>query len=321
MKILRDWSEGHEVKLKVQRGEETRTITVKLGIHPRRLLEQPDTSEGMMRVKSEWDLAYGEHERQKLNLFTPKTDTKFPVMLWIHAGAWSFGGRENETALAMRFAERGIGFAPMSYRLSSKVWNDPKASKEGVKHPAHAHDVAAAFAWIRKRFPGHPLFLGGHSCGAHLSALLAVDPRYLKKHGLGIEEIKGVFAPGGGYDLVRYHDILANGVEGEGGLGKEFADAHLKWIFGDTKEDWIAASPTTYLKGCKTPMLIVGEAPMGVRCYTLDFEETVKKSDVKSIRFLYMDDRDHGQTTPMMSRKEEDPLRKAAIAFIREHAG
>ena len=321
-KILRASTEGTKLKLQIRRSTATVKVTITLGIHPRILLEQPDTSEGMLPVVIQRDLPYGlgdakPHERHKLNLFVPKIDTNLPIMLWIHAGAWSFGDRKNETALAMRFAERGIGFAPMSYRLSSKVWSDPKASKEGVLHPAHAEDCAMAFAWLRKRFPKNPLFVGGHSCGAHLAVLMAMDPRYLRKHGLELSEIKGAFAPGGAYDLVKYHDLLTNGLNGEPGMGKERADAHLRWIFGENKEQWIAASPVTYLAGCKMPMLIVAEKGAAMTRYTKDFDVAVKAANVSSIRFLYLRDRGHGETTQMMARKSPDPLRAAVIEFMR----
>jgi acetyl esterase/lipase len=316
---------GTEVEVAIVRDGERQVVKLTLGVHPRVLLEQPDTSPGMKPVEIERDLSYvvGDaeaHERHKLNLFVPKGEEKFPIVLWIHAGAWSYGDRAGDTALAMRFAERGVGFAPMSYRLSSRVWNEPGAPTEGFKHPAHAEDCAMAFAWLRRRFPGHPLFLSGHSCGAHLSALLAMDPRYLGKHGLELDEIRGVIAIGGGYDLVKYHDILANGIGGQGGLGKEKADAHFRWIFGETKEQWIAASPVTYLEGSKVPMLIVAEKEPSMKRYTRDFEEAVDEAGIDTIRFLYMEDRTHGQSTPFMSRKAPDPVRDAAIAFIRERA-
>ena len=177
-----------------------------------------------------------------------------------------------------------------------------------------------AFAWLRKRFPKNPLFVGGHSCGAHLAVLMSMDPRFLRKHGLELSEIRGAFAPGGAYDLVKYHDLLTNGLNGEPGMGKEGADAHLRWIFGASKEQWIAASPVTYLAGCKTPMLIVGEKGAAMRRYTRDFEVAVKSAGASSIRFYYADDRTHGQTTQMMSRKSSDPLRDAVIRFVLANA-
>ncbi|MDH3592406.1 MAG: PDZ domain-containing protein, partial [Planctomycetota bacterium] len=175
---LRAAGEGAKVEIEVFRAGDMKTLQLELGVHPRVLLETPDRSPGMRAVTATRDLSYfsgdGEaHERHKLNLFVPDGDKPFPIVLWIHAGAWSYGDRNNETALAMRLAERGIGVAAMNYRLSSKFWNDPTASKEGVKHPAHVNDCAMAFAWLRKRYPEHPLFVSGHSCGAHLGALMA----------------------------------------------------------------------------------------------------------------------------------------------------
>ncbi len=319
----REAGPGAKVEIEILRDGERRSVPVTLGVHPQTLLEEPDLSPGMLPVTVERDLSYGlgdtpPHERHKLNLFLPQAESPFPVVLWIHAGAWTYGDRSGETALAMRFAERGVGIAAMSYRLSSRVWNEPTASKEGFRHPAHAEDCAMAFAWLRKRFPKSPLFLSGHSCGAHLAALLALDPSYLGKHGLGVGEIKGVIAIGGGYDLVKYHAILADGLNGEPGLGKEKADAHLTWIFGDAEADWVAASPTTHLKGCATPMLVVAEREPSMRQYTRDLEEAAKALGITSIRFLYREDRTHGESSPLMSRKAPDPVRDEAIAFVRE---
>ncbi|MHC4940136.1 MAG: alpha/beta hydrolase [Planctomycetota bacterium] len=305
---------GKEIELRILRDGKSHVVRLTVGVHPQALLERPDPSMGKVKVTR--DLAYGTHERHKVNLFEPVTDEQFPVVLWIHAGAWSMGGRENETALAMRFAERGIGFAAISYRLSSKVWWDPKASKEGFKHPAHAEDCALAFAWLRTRYPKQPLFISGHSCGAHLAALLAMDPRYLKKHGLGLKEVRGVVAIGGAYDIVKYHAALAAAPS----FGKERADAHLHWIFGESEEEWIAASPATYLEGCTMPMVIVGEKGQGMRIYHEDFRVAVKKSGVTSIRFVEADDRTHGQSTPFMSRKHSDPVRDMMIGFIRRNS-
>lgn len=322
---LREARPGQTVELTFRRDGREATAAVKLAVHPQTLLERPDDSPGLHAVAVERDLSYAfgdaaAHERRKLNLFLPKIEGAFPIVLWIHAGAWSYGDRARETALAMRFAERGVGFAPMSYRLSSRVWNEPGASTDGVKHPAHAEDCALAFAWLKKRFPDHPLFLAGHSCGAHLAALLGTDARYLKAHGLALTDIGGVIALGGGYDLVEYHALLAHGLDGQPGLGQEKADAHLHWIFGATKREWIAASPTTYLAGCETPMLIVAEKGAAMTRYTRDFEDAVIAAGVKTIRFRYALDRSHDQTTPLMSRKAPDPIRDEAIAFIRAHA-
>ena len=36
-----------------------------------------------------------------------------------------------------------------------------------------------------------------------------MDPRYLKRYDLGLDEVRGVVAIGGAYDMVKYHAALA----------------------------------------------------------------------------------------------------------------
>jgi dienelactone hydrolase len=301
------------VKVTYSREGKESEITIKLDAHPQDLLEAPDTSPGMLKVKKAFDIAYGDHERHKLNLILPDTDKPFPTVMWIHAGAWSVGGRENETALGMRLAERGIGFAAISHRLTSGAWMDDKLPKEGFRHPAHVEDCARAFAWLHKNIKargGDPtrLFVSGHSSGGHLSALLALDPRYLKAHDLPITAIRGSIPVGGGYELTKYHTHLAEG------MNQKLADDHLEFIFGKP-EDWVAASPTTYVKDAKVPMLVITEDDPGFQLYKADFEAVVPKGS--PIAFWTAADRVHQTITAMMSRKEADAPREKMIEFIR----
>src|SRR2546430_1349951 len=50
---------------------------------------------------------------------------------------------------------------------------------------------------------GHPrqLFVGGHSAGGHLAALLATDETYLKEQGLSLKDVRGVVSLSGVYFL------------------------------------------------------------------------------------------------------------------------
>jgi hypothetical protein len=318
VKAIQGLGEGATIELSLSRNKasgasEAWKKKITLVGNPQDILASPDPSPGMLKVRRFFDLAYGDHERNKLNLLLPETDKPFPVVMWIHAGAWSFGGRENETALGMRLAERGIGFAAISHRLTSGAWMDPKLPKEGVRHPAHIEDCAKAFAWLHKNIksrggdPGR-LFVSGHSSGGHLSALLALDPRYLKAHGLPLTAIRGSIPVGGGYELTKYHERLV------GGMGQELGDAHLEYIFG-TPEDWVAASPTTYVKDAKVPMLVITEDDEGFQLYKSDFEAVVPKGS--PITFWTATDRVHQTITAMMSRKEPDAPRDRMIEFIR----
>jgi len=148
-------------------------------------------------------------DRQKLDLYVPTGEGTWPVLLWIHGGAWAVGHRRDEEALARRFAERGIAVAAADHRMSRALWIDEKLA-EGIQHPEHVKDCAAAFAWLvehagERRLDPERMYVGGFSSGAHLSALLATDPRYLKAHGLESDRIRGALPVGGAYDMVAYY--------------------------------------------------------------------------------------------------------------------
>ncbi len=314
-KAMQDRGAGVEVRLTVSRGGKDWVVRIRLAPHPQDLLEEPDTAPGLRKFRKAFDLAYGKDERQKLNLVLPETDKPFPTVMWIHAGAWSFGGRENETALGTRLAERGIGFAAISHRLTGGAWMDPQYPKEGVRHPAHVEDCARAFAWLRENIKargGDPdrLFVAGHSSGGHLAALLAMDPRYLKAHGLPVTAIRGSIPIGGAYDLAKYHKRLVDG-------RFDKADAHLEAIFG-APADWEAASPAAYVKDAKVPMLVITEDDPPFQLYKSDFEAVAPKGG--PIEFWTAADRVHGTITMMMSRKEPDTPRDRLIEFIRSRS-
>ncbi len=146
-------------------------------------------------------LAEGEDaakNKNKLDLYLPEGVHDFPVMLFIHGGAWVFGDKEQFGLyhnLATYWARRGVGVVVANYRLSP-----------GVKHPAHVQDVAKAFAWTKAniaKYGGdvHQLFVSGQSAGGHLVSLLATDESYLKAENAKISDIKGVLTLSGVYGL------------------------------------------------------------------------------------------------------------------------
>jgi acetyl esterase/lipase len=134
--------------------------------------------------------------KHKLDIYTPRQGEQFPVILFVHGGAWKSGDRSQYPAIGNRFAKEGVCFVAPSYRLAPK---NP--------HPAQIEDAAAAFAWTVKniaRYGGDPrrIYIAGHSAGGHLVGLLALDARWLKPHGLDPGAIRGVIAMSGVYDLL-----------------------------------------------------------------------------------------------------------------------
>src|SRR5581483_6356595 len=119
--------------------------------------------------------------RQTLDLYMPaKRAAKPPLVVFIHGGFWTLS--DDEFGIGPAFAEgllpSGVAVAVVRYRLAP-----------AAKHPAQAEDVAAAIAYLARAAEKHGydpkrIYLAGHSAGAHLAALVALDPKYLAAHGL-----------------------------------------------------------------------------------------------------------------------------------------
>jgi acetyl esterase/lipase len=140
------------------------------------------------------ELSYGGDARQKLDLARPQVTGKAPLLLFVHGGGWSIGDkRMGAGQKGAHFLGQGWAFASTNYRLV------PQARVED-----QAADVAAAIAFLRRQ-PGidaERVVLMGHSAGAHLAALVATDPAYLRAAGVPLSAVRGVvLLDGAGYDL------------------------------------------------------------------------------------------------------------------------
>ena len=114
------------------------------------------------------DVAYGSHERQKLDVYVPRGDGPFPLVLWVHGGAWEGGSKESAGPVA-HLLGRGYAIASTNYRLSRHAL-----------FPAQIHDVKGAVRYLRanaKKYKLDPDRFGvaGGSAGGHLVALLGTS--------------------------------------------------------------------------------------------------------------------------------------------------
>lgn len=113
-----------------------------------------------------------------------------PILMFVHGGGWSLGDRSMVNALPDYALRHGLTLASASYRLAPAV-----TAREA------AYDVAAGVAAVAQALPGRPIFLVGHSAGAHLAALVGIDPVYLGAVGHQPSDLAGVMLlDGAGYD-------------------------------------------------------------------------------------------------------------------------
>jgi acetyl esterase/lipase/rhamnogalacturonyl hydrolase YesR len=144
------------------------------------------------------DIPYADpaHERQVLDVYSPKKAKNLPVVFWIHGGGWQTGDKSSVQRKPQVFVDRGFVFVSTNYRLLPKV-DMGTIIRDVAKSVRWVHDHIAEYGGDPKR-----LLVMGHSAGAQLAALTCTDSRYLKAEGLSLAIIKGcVPVDGDTYDV------------------------------------------------------------------------------------------------------------------------
>lgn len=148
------------------------------------------------------DLPYGLEARQRLDVYIPKTAGNHPIVVFFYGGSWTMGRRDRYAFMGAALAARGYVTVIPDYRLYPQV-----------RFPVFVNDSAQAVAWIYQHaheFGGDPgrIVLMGHSAGAHMAAMLALDSRYLNRAGVPTQSIVGLVGLSGPYALDPNTDAL-----------------------------------------------------------------------------------------------------------------
>lgn len=160
--------------------------------------EKPQAKKYAVRAVKDLPYADDGDKKHRLDLYVPEGLGGYPVLFFVHGGAWKTGDKDFfgvYASFARTYVEQGIGVVVTNYRLSP-----------AVRHPEHAKDVARAVAWTYHNVAKHGgdperLVLCGHSAGAHLVSLVTADARYLGDLGLTSAVVKGVVPISGPYDV------------------------------------------------------------------------------------------------------------------------
>src|SRR5687768_11357529 len=146
-------------------------------------------------------LAYGRHDRQRLDIYAPRRrDALLPVVIFFYGGGWENGTRSGYGFAARAIAAQGFLVVVPDYRLVPEV-----------RFPDFLRDCAEAVRWSRRhvaRYGGDAdrIVLLGHSAGAYNAAMLAFDPRWL---GAERTKIRGVVTLSGPFDFLPLEDRAA----------------------------------------------------------------------------------------------------------------
>jgi acetyl esterase/lipase len=235
------------------------------------------------------------NKKDRLDIYVPAQAAKAPVIVSIHGGALRAGDKSEQAFVGQRFASAGNVTVVVNHRLSPTVM-----------HPAHIEDIAMAVAWVKRNIASHGgdpdrVFVVGHSAGAYLAALLALDPRYLAAQGLAPRDIRG-FVPVSGFFYVDRTGV---------------APDRPKDVWGTDVKVWKDASPATFIAARVPPMLLLyadGDDEWR-RQQQADFAKALKDGGNRDVEVQMIKGRTHNTVWSEMAKGDEDTSR-AILQFV-----
>jgi len=147
-------------------------------------------------------LSYGEGPRRTLDVYVPDAPVavgrKRPLLVFLYGGSWANGEKAIYPFVGTSFAARGYVTVIPDYRLVPEV-----------RFPEFVQDGAAAVRWAvdnAARFDADPqrLALLGHSAGAYIAMMLALDRRFLTAAGVAPERVRAAAGLAGPYDFLPF---------------------------------------------------------------------------------------------------------------------
>lgn len=183
---------------------------------------------------------YGSHQRQKLDIYLPKTTQNFSanqsdapkkVIIFYYGGNWDSGERADYKFAAEALASLGHIVVVPDYRVYPEVL-----------FPELMADPVSAAKWVKaniKKYNGdaNQVFLAGHSAGAHIAVMMAINAEYLVAESLQPADFAGVIGLAGPYDFLP------------------LTSDRLKTIFGAEGERW-KSQPINFVDGKNPPLLL-----------------------------------------------------------------
>ncbi len=251
------------------------------------------------------------HQRHVLDIYTPEDSVakSLPVMFWIHGGGWQAGDKSDVALKPKVLTDRGFIFVSTNYRLLPEVKIDDLIG-----------DVATSLGWVHKniaKYGGDPerIFVGGHSAGAQLAALICIDERYLNKAGVPFNVLKGCIpVDGDTYDIPK---IIMTAEHRQTLYGGEmFTFGHRQKFGNDPKKHVDFSAVTHVAKGKDIPpfLLLYFPGNPDTRAQASRLESVLKAAEVPA-RAYGKRDSNHSRLNNELG-KPDDPATQEFYKFL-----
>jgi len=180
-----------------------------------------------------------DNDKDLLDIYMPKDKKDVPIIVYFHGGALLYGDKSMGQDIGHKVAESGIGLVSVNYRLSPEF-----------QHPTHVNDAAAATAWVINNieaYGGNPkkVYVSGHSAGAYLAALLAIDSSLLQVRNKVDFKITGaiLISP-----FLYVEETAKDRIE---------MDSRYKKIWSNNPDKWLEASVTPHIGKNRDNILLI----------------------------------------------------------------
>ena len=245
-------------------------------------------------------IPYGEGPRRTLDVYVPDgADGGTPTLVFFYGGSWESGRKEDYRFAGQAFASRGYVTVVPDYRVYPEV-----------RFPDFLKDASAAVAWSAAHGPEYgagpgPVYLVGHSAGAHIAAMLTLDRQWLGNSGLSpCGAVRATVGLAGPYDFLPLKSAV------------------LMEIFGP-EATRPRSQPINFVTGAEPPMLLItGDADTTVRPRNTDNLAAKIRERGGEVEVLHYGGIGH---TPLVGALAA-PLRRLAPvlddtdAFLRRHS-
>jgi acetyl esterase/lipase len=218
----------------------------------------PPVTDGKFTVET---TTYAQGDAHEIELWLPRGEGPFPVIVYVHGGAWSEGDYTEAEPLAPRQAARGYAVASIDYRLTS--------SGKSASFPAPIQDVKAAVRWLRAHATTYHLdserfAAWGFSAGAHLAELLGTSGGVSELEDLSLgspnasSRVRAVIGWSGPTDFLQMDAQTVSGCANAGHDGSGSPESVLVGCAVQTCPEKVAeASPITYVDASDPPFLLM----------------------------------------------------------------
>ncbi|MFB3788642.1 MAG: alpha/beta hydrolase fold domain-containing protein [bacterium] len=249
-------------------------------------------------VKAFKNLEYvpGGHERQKLDLYVREGKSPYPLVIWIHGGAFRMGSKDSCPALWL--TGEGYAVASLNYRLS-----------QHAIFPAQIEDCKAAVRWLRAHAAEYrldPEHFGawGASAGGHLAAMLGVTGGVAEfEKGGNLDQSSRVQAVCDWFGPTDF--TLMNKFPGD--MDHDAPDSPESQLIGgpvqENKEKAQRANPISYVTADDPPFLIMhGDQDPLVPIHQSELLDAALRQAGAAVTFHAVQGAGHGFQEPKLDR-------------------